>query len=104
MFTCIGAFPLAGASDWCVLPKPALLHESVLLCAIGGSFGTGLALLSLAFGGLAIGAEGVAIGFRSLAFLAATGFAMSVLVGCAAGLIPAWQAARTDIVRALREN
>jgi putative ABC transport system permease protein len=81
-----------------------VVAESVLLCTVGGLLGTSLALVGLAFGGLAIGAEGVAIGFRPSPYLAATGFAVSIAVGLVAGVIPAWQAARTNIVQALRET
>jgi putative ABC transport system permease protein len=81
-----------------------VVAESVLLCTVGGLLGTSLALLGLAFGGLAIGAEGVAIGFRPSPYLAATGFAVSIAVGLVAGVIPAWQAARTNIVQSLRET
>ena len=59
---------------------------------------------SRTIGGLAIGAEGVAIGFRSSPYLAATGFAVSTAVGLVAGCIPAWEAARINLVQALREN
>ena len=53
--------------------------------------------------------EGVCVGSRSrddlvrgLARLAAIGLAVAALTGVAAGVLPAWQAARIEIVRALR--
>lgn len=81
-----------------------VIAESALLCALGGWLGTLAALGCLTFGGLAIGAEGVAIGFRPSLTLALTGAAVSIAVGVAAGVIPAWQAARANIVQVLREG
>lgn len=54
--------------------------------------------------GLAIGAEGVAIAFRPTFQLAALGASVSLGVGIVAGFFPAIQAARTPIVRALRQG
>jgi putative ABC transport system permease protein len=80
-----------------------VIAESLLMCFAGGVFGTALALAVLAWTGLAVGAEGVLIAFRPSWELAALGTAASLVVGLAAGLIPAWQAARTQIVPALRQ-
>ena len=60
------------------------------------------ALAALAYSGLAVGAEGVTIAFRPSWQLGVTGLAVSLLVGLIAGVVPAWQAARTQIVAALR--
>jgi putative ABC transport system permease protein len=79
-----------------------VIAEGLLLCLAGGLIGTALALALLAWSGLAVGAEGVLIAFRPSWDLAALGAAVSLAVGLAAGLIPAWQAARTEIVPALR--
>ena len=76
--------------------------ESLLMCLVGGVVGTAAALVMLGSTGLAIGAEGVTVAFRPSWQLAATGAAVSLGVGIAAGLVPAWQAARTEIVAALR--
>jgi putative ABC transport system permease protein len=80
-----------------------IVAESLLVCALGGLAGTGLALAALAWGGLGVGVEGVTVSFRPTANLALTGLAVSFLVGLVAGAIPAWQAARTKIVDALRQ-
>lgn len=79
-----------------------VLLESTILCGIGGAIGTAIALLTLTFGGLAIGAEGVAIGFEPSGSLAAAGLGVSIVVGLAAGVVPAFQAATANIVQALR--
>jgi len=76
--------------------------ESLLMCLVGGGVGTAAALATLGWTGLAIGAEGVTVAFRPSWQLAATGVAVSLGVGIAAGAVPAWQAARTEIVAALR--
>ena len=80
-----------------------VVAESLILCLLGGVLGTGLALATLAWSGMAVGAEGVSIAFRPSWELAALGLAVSLLVGMLAGLIPALQAARTHIVTALRQ-
>jgi putative ABC transport system permease protein len=80
-----------------------VIAESLLMCAIGGGFGTAAALAVLASSGVAVGAEGVTIAFRSSWQLGALGIAVSLVVGVLAGLVPAFQAARTQIVSALRD-
>ena len=78
-----------------------VVTESLLICLIGGLAGTAAATAVLAFGGLAVGAEGVTIAFRPSLSLAATAAAVSAVVGLLAGVIPAWHAARTNIFAAL---
>ncbi|HBN76848.1 MAG TPA: ABC transporter substrate-binding protein [Planctomycetaceae bacterium] len=80
-----------------------VIAESLLLCLAGGILGTAFALSILAWGGLAIGAEGVTIAFRPSIHLAVAGLLVSAIVGVLAGIIPAIQAARTPIVMALRQ-
>ena len=79
-----------------------VVTESLLMCLSGGMLGTGVALISLACSGFAVGAEGVTIAFLPSWRLALLGGVTSLLVGLLAGLIPAWQAARADIVSSLR--
>lgn len=81
-----------------------VLAESTILCLVGGVAGTGLALLALAMGGFAIGAEGATIAFRPSIGLALTGTVVSVIVGFVAGFAPAIQAATVPIVSALRQE
>ena len=80
-----------------------VLAESLLLCVIGGAVGTTIALATLSWGGMAIGAEGITIAFRPSLQLAILGTMISVGVGLAAGFFPALQAAQTPIVTALRQ-
>ncbi|MEN6492947.1 MAG: ABC transporter permease [Thermoguttaceae bacterium] len=78
--------------------------ESLLLCVIGGLTGTALALGVLASSGLAMAAEAVTLTFQPSLRLAVAGAAVSFVVGLLASLVPAWQAARVNIVSALRRS
>jgi putative ABC transport system permease protein len=53
---------------------------------------------------LAVGAEAVTIAFTPSVRLALTGVIVAIAAGVLAGLPPAWQAARTEIVPALRQG
>lgn len=81
-----------------------VLAESFVLTLAGGVVGTGAALAVLGFSGLAVGTEGVMIGFSPSATVAAAGLAVTAVTGVLAGLVPAWQAAHAEIVAALREG
>lgn len=81
-----------------------VLAESTILCLIGGLAGTLFATGALAGGGFAIGAEGATIAFRPSFSLLVTGSAVSLVVGVAAGLAPAIQAATVPIVNALQDT
>lgn len=77
--------------------------ESLLQSLTGGFLGVGFGLLLLAWCGFAIGAEGVTIAFTPSWNLALSGAIVSIVVGMLAGIAPAWQASRTEIVTALRQ-
>lgn len=79
-----------------------VVAESSMQCAAGGIAGVAAATAVLASGGLAIGAEGVAIGIEPSLRLAATGIGVAGVVGLVAGLVPGLQAASANIVAALR--
>lgn len=80
-----------------------VVAESVLQSLAGGLLGIGAGMLLLAWGGFAVGAEGVTIAFRPSLQLAIIGAMVSAVVGILAGIAPGWQAARTEIVQALRQ-
>jgi putative ABC transport system permease protein len=80
-----------------------VLCESVLQSAIGGVIGIGAALSMLAYFGLTVGAEGVSVAFTPTLSLALPAIAVALAAGVIAGLVPAWKAARADIVPALRQ-
>ena len=79
-----------------------IIAESMAVCLAGGMVGTGLALAALSWSGCTFGAEGVIVAIRPSLHLGGAGLLVSTLVGGIAGLAPAWQAARTSIVGALR--
>jgi putative ABC transport system permease protein len=80
-----------------------ILAESTLLCFWGGVLGVGLAWTLLSWGNFSVGAEGVAITLRPSSAMIASGLGVSVLLGSLAGIIPAYQATRTNLVMALRQ-
>lgn len=79
-----------------------VIVESTLLSTIGGGLGVAVGLLLLAWSGMSVAAEGVTIAFRPSFDIALQGAIASLAVGLLAGVAPAWQAARTEIVPALR--
>jgi len=79
-----------------------VMAESLIVSLIGGIIGTGLALAVLTWKGLAVGSEGVTIAFSTSPWLAALGLLATAIVGLAAGIVPAWKAARAEIVESLR--
>jgi putative ABC transport system permease protein len=79
-----------------------VMVESLLVSLAGGLMGIGLAMVTLAWSKLAVGTEGVTITILPSAGVALTGLAVTAVVGLMAGLVPAWQAARADIVASLR--
>lgn len=79
-----------------------VLAESFLLGIAGGVLGVSAAMVVLKASSLSVGAEAVSIAFTPSLRLAATGLMVSCVAGALAGLAPAWHAARTEIVPALR--
>jgi len=79
-----------------------VLLESMILSTAGGVLGVGSALATLQWSGLAVATEGINITFAASPTLAAIGLGVSIIVGMLAGLMPALQAARADIVSSLR--
>ena len=79
-----------------------VMIESTLLATLGGALGVIIAVSILAWTGMSVAAEGVAIAFRPSWDVALQGIIASVAVGLLAGLAPGWHAARTEIVPALR--
>jgi putative ABC transport system permease protein len=60
------------------------------------------ALAALALGHFSMGTEGVIIAFEPSLLTAMWGLAASLVAGLFAGIFPAWQATRSEIVAALR--
>ena len=81
-----------------------IVTESLILCLLGGLAGTGSALATLTWSGMAVGAEGVTIAFQPSWELAASGILVSLAVGLLAGVLPAAPAAQAQIVSSLRSS
>jgi putative ABC transport system permease protein len=79
-----------------------VLTESFLVSLAGGILGVAAALATLAFGRFSMGTEGVVIGFEPSLRVALIGLATAAATGILAGVVPAWQATRSEIVAALR--
>ena len=79
-----------------------VLTESVIVSLLGGSIGVLAAMIALMTSGLAVGAEAVTIAFTPTWSLALRGVIVAAITGLLAGVPPAWQAAQTEIVPALR--
>jgi putative ABC transport system permease protein len=79
-----------------------VISESLLVSFVGGLIGLSVALGGLYFSGLSIGTEGVSIAFLPSPRVALIGLAVTLAIGIAAGLAPAWRAARAEIVETLR--
>ncbi|MBI1903398.1 MAG: ABC transporter permease [Planctomycetia bacterium] len=80
-----------------------VLVESVLLSLAGGILGGGSALAILAWKKMAVGAEAVTIAFLPSYGLAGTALVVALVTGVLAGMVPAWTAARAEIVPSLRQ-
>jgi putative ABC transport system permease protein len=79
-----------------------MLTETIILSSVGGAIGVFGAWVPLTVGKLAIGSEGVLVPFVATTTLLATGLAVSFMAGLCAGIVPAWSAARAEIVTGLR--
>ncbi len=79
-----------------------VMAESIILSIAGGLIGVGAAMMMLKISQLSVGAEAVTIAFTPSIRLALIGLIVSAVAGTLAGIAPAIQAARTEIVPALR--
>lgn len=79
-----------------------ILTEGVLLSVAGGFVGSIIALTAIAFGRLSLSVEGVSIPIELSSLVFVKGLLVSGVVGVLAGLAPAVQAYRRDIVDCFR--
>lgn len=79
-----------------------MLWESCLRSLAGGLLGTVGCTAFLLAVPLSLSTEGVSIDFAASPGLVAWGLGLSLIVGLVAGLAPAWQAGRAEIVSSLR--
>ncbi len=80
-----------------------VMTESILLSIAGGIVGVSAAMLMLKLSSLSVGAEAVTIAFTPSFRLGVVGVIVASIAGLLAGIAPAWYAARTEIVPALRK-
>jgi putative ABC transport system permease protein len=80
-----------------------VMAESFLVSLAGGALGVVAAISALAFGHFSMGTEGVVIAFGPSLSVALIGLATAAGAGLLAGIVPAWQATRSEIVVALRQ-
>lgn len=79
-----------------------MLVESCLISLLGGVLGTVTCVAWLTWQPLSISTEGVSVDFIASPSLLFWGLGLSGFVGLVAGLVPAWQAGRAEIVSSLR--
>jgi putative ABC transport system permease protein len=79
-----------------------VIAESFLVSLAGGAIGVAAAIATLAVGHFSMGTEGVVIAFEPTLSVALVGVATAAAAGLLAGIFPAWQATRSEIVTALR--
>ncbi len=79
-----------------------VLGETFLLAVLGGVGGLGIAAALIGLSDVAVGVEGVQVAFRLSTLLFLKGLGMALACALLAGIVPAWRAARIDVVQALR--
>lgn len=79
-----------------------MLTESMIISLAGGVLGVFTCFLWLRFQAVTVSTEGVSIDFLASPALVAWGLGLSGVVGILAGIVPAWQAGRAEIVTSLR--
>lgn len=79
-----------------------VLTDGMLLGLAGGVVGVGSAWTTLHLGAYSISAEGLSIIIAPTAATMSTVIIVAVVLGVSAALVPAWRAARADIVGCLR--
>ncbi|MFA9478142.1 ABC transporter permease [Phycisphaerales bacterium AB-hyl4] len=79
-----------------------IVVESLVLGLLGGLIGCGVALWVMHAGQFALSSEGFSIPFIASPATLLWGLLISMVLGVAAGLVPAWQASRREIASCFR--
>lgn len=79
-----------------------ILVESSTLAFAGGLVGSALAVAALRYTSLSLSVDGLSIPISADAATLLIGLAISVALGIVAGMLPAWQASRREIVACFR--
>ena len=81
-----------------------VLGESAVIAVTGGVLGLlGMAAV-INFTGLAVGVEGVQVSFAMTLPVVLGSLGLTIAAAVAASLLPAWQAARIDVIKAIRSG
>ena len=79
-----------------------IVCEGLILSLLGGLAGIVLACAALYWGRFSLSNEGLSINFEASIGLFARGMLLTGVLGVLAGLVPAWQASRREIVASFR--
>jgi putative ABC transport system permease protein len=79
-----------------------IISEGALVGVIGGVLGTLIAATLLTYRTFSLTTEGLSINVKSDPMIIVLGLALSAVLGVLAGLVPAWQASRRQIVECFR--
>ncbi len=79
-----------------------IIAEGLVLSLVGGAFGSALAIAFLRYSALALSVDSHSIPIIASLDIFLWGVLISAIVGVVAGLAPAWQASRRDIVSCFR--
>jgi putative ABC transport system permease protein len=79
-----------------------IIGEGLLLGLLGGLLGSIISVCVLQYGRFALSVDGLSIPFKASAGVFATGLMIAAALGVLAGLVPAWQASRREIVACFR--
>lgn len=79
-----------------------IVLEGALVSVLGGLVGAAGAMALLQFGAYSLSTEGMSINFHARPEIFLTGMFISIALGIIAGLVPAWQASRRNIVESFR--
>ncbi len=79
-----------------------IICEGLVLSVVGGLCGSGLAIAVLSYSAFALSVEGHSLPIHATAETFLLGIGIASCVGVVAGIVPAWQASRRDIVSCFR--
>ncbi|UCG33809.1 MAG: FtsX-like permease family protein, partial [Phycisphaerales bacterium] len=79
-----------------------IIGEGLVLSLAGGLFGSVVSVSVLMWGRFALSVDGMSIPFEASAGVFASGLLVAAALGVLAGLVPAWQASRREIVACFR--
>lgn len=89
-----------GYSGWRIVGL--MLAESLVISCAGGILGVAACFALLHWQPLSLATEGISVDILATPAIAVSGLALSLAVGIVAGIAPAWQAGRAEIVKSLR--